>query len=475
MARERRKLFCRLAIEGLEDRTTPALFVVTSTADSGPGSLREMVAKANALPGPDAIRFELPAVPPIITLTSGEIHISDSVNILGANLVPTPNPNIEPVITISGNKSSRIFNLNGPGTLNVGLHGLRLTAGKTDGSGGAVLNVGENLTLNGCYVSNSTAKVNGGAIATVGLGAVNTPPPHVSLNHSRVFGNTASDGGAVHFASPGRLIVSFSTFDGNKAEQRGGAVSFANGGSFAFDSSTVSHNSAVFGGGVHFVAGPNSGPVTNINELMVRNSTFSGNVAKTSGGAVALAAFSKGILIVANSTVTGNVAGSSNITTPSFGGGFHVAPAVNADSAGRISLVSTVLSKNLALNGPDAFTPGILSASFSAIGSSAGIATFINSGNNLPFGVDLVLGPLANNGGSTFTHLPAADSPLINAGSNPFNLAFDQRGAPHKRVIGLRADIGAVERGPSVVPGPGPNPIIAPPDDDKNLLKDELI
>jgi hypothetical protein len=56
---------------------------------------------------------------------------------------------------------------------------------------------------------------------------------------------------------------------------------------------------------------------------------------------------------------------------------------------------------------------------------------------------DPLLGPLANNGGPTLTHLPQAGSPAIDHGSGcP---PTDQRGAA--RPVGLACDIGAVEYG----------------------------
>jgi hypothetical protein len=60
-----------------------------------------------------------------------------------------------------------------------------------------------------------------------------------------------------------------------------------------------------------------------------------------------------------------------------------------------------------------------------------------------------MLGALANNGGPTLTMLPLAGSPLIDAGpvtipTFPGN-EFDQRGPGFPRVLGSKADIGAVE------------------------------
>jgi len=68
---------------------------------------------------------------------------------------------------------------------------------------------------------------------------------------------------------------------------------------------------------------------------------------------------------------------------------------------------------------------------------------------------DPLLGPLANNGGSTQTHALLTGSPAIdagNAGGCTDNLGVvlktDQRG--FHRPIGLHCDIGAVEVGPYV-------------------------
>jgi hypothetical protein len=54
--------------------------------------------------------------------------------------------------------------------------------------------------------------------------------------------------------------------------------------------------------------------------------------------------------------------------------------------------------------------------------------------------------PLADNGGPTQTHALQANSPAINAGSNPDGLTTDQRGFGPRAVGGV-ADIGAFEVG----------------------------
>jgi len=63
-----------------------------------------------------------------------------------------------------------------------------------------------------------------------------------------------------------------------------------------------------------------------------------------------------------------------------------------------------------------------------------------------------MLGPLQDNGGSTFTHELLSGSPAINAGDpnfdpNSFNppMVYDQRGTGFNRVVNGRIDIGAFE------------------------------
>ena len=59
------------------------------------------------------------------------------------------------------------------------------------------------------------------------------------------------------------------------------------------------------------------------------------------------------------------------------------------------------------------------------------------------------LGPLANNGGPTLTHLPLPDSPSIDFGSDADCPTTDQRGVV--RPQGAACDVGAVERQPGDV------------------------
>ena len=70
----------------INDDFAPATFVVTNLNDSGPGSLRQAILSANAnSPAADTINFQA-GLTGTITLTSGELAITDSVTINGPGL-----------------------------------------------------------------------------------------------------------------------------------------------------------------------------------------------------------------------------------------------------------------------------------------------------------------------------------------------------------------------------------------------------
>ena len=70
------------------------------------------------------------------------------------------------------------------------------------------------------------------------------------------------------------------------------------------------------------------------------------------------------------------------------------------------------------------------------------------------------LGPLQNNGGSTFTHELLTGSLAIDAGPPP--LDYDQRGPGYLRVANGHIDIGAFEVQPAATPTPTPTATAAP-------------
>jgi hypothetical protein len=178
--------------------------------------------------------------------------------------------------------------------------------------------------------------------------------------------------------------------------------------------STFSGNSAGTGHNVEFDGF--GGGIWNVQTLTITNSTLSGNSALTEGGAICNGGnFSNPILKI----------GGTIFNASSSGGNIY------NESGTTISL-------------------GYNLSSDDGAGYLTGTADRINT--------DPRLGPLQNNGGPTFTHLPAPNSPAID-GNDPA-LGMDQRGAGFARVVNGRADIGAVEV--QVAPSPTPTPTPTP-------------
>ena len=150
-----------------------ATFTVTSTADSGAGSLRQAILDANAADGRDAIVFDASfdgGAEDIIRLTSGQIEITDALRIDGGpGVTITGDAAGDDVTDAAGitdvaasgagrlDDNSRIFDA----TDRLTLDGLTLTGGRTTADaegGGAVRSTGARLTLTDSTVSgNSTA------------------------------------------------------------------------------------------------------------------------------------------------------------------------------------------------------------------------------------------------------------------------------------------------------------------------------
>jgi Ca2+-binding RTX toxin-like protein len=119
--------------------------------------------------------------------------------------------------------------------------------------------------------------------------------------------------------------------------------------------------------------------------------------------------------------------------------------------SGPIVLNSTILAGNSDSGStPDLAPPVSVTVRSSLIGNNTGTglaAGFPDANGNLIGSaanpIDPRLGLLADNGGPTQTLALLADSPAIDAGSNPLNLTTDQRG--QSRQIGAAVDIGAFE------------------------------
>ena len=442
-------------------RAAAATFTVTSLANAGPGSLRQAVRKANASPGADEVAFA-PGLTGTITLTAGEILITDHLVVHGPGAG---------VLTISGNRQSRIFHVEKSGVaapIDVTLSGLTLTRGfSASGSvaGGAVFAESENLTILDSVISDSTSGAatedpppngcggnvgffgtNGGTLrivnSTLTRGTVDgidfllggnlcVFKGRLILERSTLSGGTARQGGGLFIDSLTEdSTIVLSTISGNQASDSGGGIFSASlGATLTIDSSTISGNTGGlpspiytgFGGGMEIDQG----------NLQIINSTISGNAANGGGGGIFFSGGGTSSLFLRLTTVASNTAGKD-------GGGILV-----ANPAAKVRLVHSIVAhgapQDLAALGSFAAT---MKANYSLI-EDPGDTLLVGDHNRVR--VDPLLGPLASNGGPTLTHGLLPGSPAIDAGNPAFPSPppTDQRG--FARIVGPAIDLGSVE------------------------------
>lgn len=243
----RRPRPARLGLEALDRRDVPAVFTVTTLADTtdpadGQLTLREAVAAAHADADADGavdeVRFRA-GLRGTITLEHGEVKITEPLKVIG----PGANK-----LAVSGNDAARVFfTLGGHGThdeIAVTLTGLTLERGR-EGSGGAVYALNTDLTVRACTVRANEAGSGGGIYSVEG--------GRLTILNSTVEGNRADYGGGVHSETP--TVVRNSTISGNRATGDGGGVCVVSSvAEFRLENSTVAANHADGeGGGVYVI------------------------------------------------------------------------------------------------------------------------------------------------------------------------------------------------------------------------------
>ena len=463
-----------------------AIITVASTDDSGPGSLRDAVASAT-----DEDTIDVSGVSGTIILTSGELLVTNSVDIIG----PGPDQ-----LAVNGNAARRVFHIGSGKTVTIS--SLTVTNGfSAGGSGGGIWNEDGTITVSNCVVAGNSGFGGGifngsllGGTATARIldstlsgnrghtgGAIinyvdNGGDATLQVTHSVLISNQAELGcGIANRVQLGggmasvQIIGSIISGNSSYGEGLGGAIesiNFSSSGVSGFASveirdSTLSDNQAFIGGG---------GVYNDNASLRIVSSTLSGNFAIRGGGIHNIGYFPGTASVeIVNSTLSGNLAG--------FGGGIF-----NNGFEGNVSLrvLNSTLSDNQALAGTDG---GIYNDSFvgsatvevgnsilRAGGGSPSISNFLGTVTSLGYNLssdddggfltatgdqintDPMLGPLQDNGGPTFTHALLPGSPAVNAGDPNFDpnafappLLYDQRGPGFPRVVCGRIDIGAFE------------------------------
>lgn len=162
------------------------LLIVTSTNDSGPGTLREALLNASWFPGPNTITFA-PALSGKTILLSGTARGS-AITIADTEGVTLDATSLSDGLTLNGGlQNFRLFFV--PSGSRLTLNGITLTNGNPSGAGGADYNQGE-LTLIHCTLfHNSGDAFGGGAIYNGGT---------LTLTHCTLSGNGGIEGGAIN-------------------------------------------------------------------------------------------------------------------------------------------------------------------------------------------------------------------------------------------------------------------------------------
>lgn len=325
----------------------------------------------------------------------------------------------------------------------------------TSGSGGGIFSLAGTVTVNASTLDSNAANRAGGAIEVVAGnlnlnnvimtgndvdGGAGTPNPgnggalHISgvtttvIMGGRVSGNDARrEGGGLWNQTGSTMTVTNLTVDSNTASGpdvlHGGGGIFNNGGTLVVNNSTISNNisdgALGNGGGVHIKTG-------NATFLLT---TISGNTTSNNGGGVYNNdTFSINASTVANNTATANGGGIANNSTTTA------------------TLKNSIVALNVAATGRDLSnaTGTFVSNGYNLIGQD-NTNVFTTSTGDLEgttaSPINPLAGPLANNGGTTFTHQLLANSPAYNTGS-PSDTFNDQIG---NAIFGGIRDIGSFE------------------------------
>ena len=246
--------------------------------------------------------------------------------------------------------------------------------------------------------------------------------------------------------SPGPPITfnALTIQNGNNSSGSGGGIN--NNGTLTVTNSTLSSNSANNGGGI-----------ANESTLTITNSTLFGNSASNIGGGI----FNDtgATLGMTNSTFSGNGAG----------GGIY-----NNGSATGVTITNTILANSG--SGANCAGAGVTDGGYNiADDASCGFGNS-TAANDQTIGdsvsdANIELGPLADNGGPTYTCSLGAGSYAIDAipTSNNTCPSTDQRGAPRPGdPANTACDVGAFESSPtptpsaSATPSTSPSPSISP-------------
>ena len=449
-----------------------ATLTVTTLRDSGRGSLRQAIERANRTTSADTIVFAA-RVRGTLGLKSSLPNLKGSLSIIG--------PGRERLnVRRTGMARYRIFTITKDA--HVSLAGLTLSNGfaqslnKDDekgGVGGGISNEGR-LRMNACSLTGNQSSGSGGALFNAGA--------QLTLTNCSVTDNTClltdtrydfpqGGGGLCNTQSDTPLLISDCTFSGNacRGDGSGGAINNASGATMRILRSTLTHNNARGGGaysGVSDVAGEYGGQLVVMQSLIANNTaiydgaigmasyggkatltncTLSGNKATDPTDGVGAIWTGLGGVTLTNCTIVGNVGSKC--------GGVWTSPYSSISEciiAGNV-LPSHAPGNDIFFGEPQSATRPHLSQGRNLIGrgEAATLAYFDQPDDHCKVSLAaLKLGPLADNGGPTKTYALLPGSVAIGQGgafAAKANIATDQRGGRRSQGQGDKRSIGAFQ------------------------------
>jgi Ca2+-binding RTX toxin-like protein len=406
-------------INDIVNGTTTSIAALISSPGADGISLREAILAANATNGANSIEF---AIPGTITLTQGQLTISDDLTIQGLG---------SDDLIIDGDENGRVLYVDSGDEVTI--EDLTVTGGSVGGLafGGGIYNAGD-LTLENVAVEGNYAGSIGGGIFSQGT---------LTLEQVSLIGNDTDGVGGGLYASGSLEIVASSIEQNTAAEAGAGAAVYTGGsGTFQIDGSTFADNIAEDGSGNGYGGGLVVTGDTTAASLYITNSTFSNNEADGNSGGIR--AENNAGLIITNSTITENTA--------------HGEEGGITSDASIILVQNSIIAGNISEDDSsvnDAAGVFHVSSRSNLVGNSTNAHLSNPSKNTIIGTADPLLSDLGEHGGPTRTQYPLPNSPAINAGNNSYAwdflasaaLATDQRGQNHNRINGTTVDMGAVE------------------------------
>ena len=361
----------------------PQAVTVTSAANAGPGSLR---AALRSVCDGGTVTFDPDLSGTDIDLDS-ELAVGKDVRVDGSAARG---------LRLDGQGATRVLSV--ARAASVEIADLSIVGGKAFTLAGGVLVDGA-LTLDRVTVAGNT--VDGG-----------DGDPGAVFWHG---------GGGIYVGEGAELVLRDSTVRDNQAlggnGGNGGGLHVGGGATALIERSTISGNSGNVGGGLR-----SRGNVTIVNSTLSGNSTYGWH-----GGAIF---HSDAAMVVRHSTIVGN-------TTPDWG---PLAALFVGFGAPTLTLADTIVTGNAAYACQAESGGSVVSTGVNLVQDGSCVPTGADK-----VGADPVLGPLADNGGPTLTHLPGPGSAAVDAAGNAGTPPSDQRGSA--RPLGSGPDIGSVEAG----------------------------